>query len=243
MSKGVFRFKRFEVQHMRSTMRVGTDAVLLGAWTSLGRCTEDVDTRILDVGCGCGLIALMIAQRSVSSHILGVDVDVPSIDEAKGNAIASPFALRVHFQETDIRDLARDNNNDQRYSLIVCNPPYYTEDTLPPEARRSIARNVAHLSFTDLLDAVCCLLEREGIFSVVIPMQAREQFVSEAMLRELRLCRECRVQTVVRKEPKRVLLEFGKGLGGAVVMETLVLQDADGNRTAEYTTLCSDFYL
>lgn len=82
---------------MRSSMRVSTDAVLLGAWTRIGKCAEDSGTRILDIGCGCGLIALMVAQRSLSGYVLGIDIDAASVCEAKQNAIASPFANRVIF--------------------------------------------------------------------------------------------------------------------------------------------------
>ncbi len=243
MSQGTFRFKQFEVGHARSSMRVGTDAVLLGAWTSVGKCSGEAGIRILDIGCGCGLIALMLAQRSPAADVLGIDIDAPSIEEATENAQASPFASRVRFLQADVRSFARDCYESSRFSLIVCNPPYYTEDTLPPEARRSIARNAAHLGFAELLGAVCLLLDKDGTFSVVIPMQAREQFVAEAVLRQLYLRRECRVHTVVRKEPKRILMEFGKGQGSPVNVETLVLQDADGSRTAEYAALCEAFYL
>ncbi len=247
MSGGTFRFKRFELSHMRSSMRVGTDAVLLGAWTRLGRCAEGEDMHILDIGCGCGLIALMLAQRCPSAEITGIDIDAPSVEESMENASASPFARRVRFVEADVRDFALDGHVSfmAGYSLIVCNPPYYTEDTLPPDARRSVARNACHLTFVELLTAVCRLMAEDGLFSVVIPMQERDGFVAEAMTLGLHPCRECRVQTVVGKPPKRVLLEFCKAMEqlGASPMETLVLQGPDGRRTAEYASLCADFYL
>lgn len=243
MPKDIFRFKQFEICHMRSSMRVSTDAVLLGAWTRIGKCAEDSGTRILDIGCGCGLIALMVAQRSLSGYVLGIDIDAASVCEAKQNAIASPFANRVIFREADVRNFAREEGRGSAFSLIVCNPPYYTEDTLPPESRRSVARNAHHLVFSELLASVGLLLDKDGIFSVVVPMHVRDVFVSEAMVHQLCLCRECRVQTVMGKSPKRVLMEFSKGQCGPVVMETIVLQDINGNRTAEYANLCVDFYL
>lgn len=244
MTKGVFRFKRFEVRHMCSSMPVGTDAVLLGAWTRMGRCAKDVETSILDIGCGCGLIALMAAQRSCSDYVIGIDVDAPSVEEAAMNAIMSPFASRVKFLEGDVRDFAcRCHGDDVTFSLILCNPPYYTEKVLPPDTRRSIARNTGHLSFSELLDAVRLLLDDDGVFSVVVPMQVRDLFVSEAVLHRLYLARECRVQTVVGKQPKRVLMEFSKRQCGQPCIETLVLQDVTGGRTLEYARLCGDFYL
>lgn len=228
---------------MRSSMRVGTDAVLLGAWTGMGGRAENAGAHILDIGCGCGVLALMAAQRSVSALVTGIDVDAPSIEEARENAASSPFAGRVQFSQADVRAFAGSRAGEPPFSLIVCNPPYYTEDTLPPEERRSIARNAGHLSFAELLDAVSLLLAADGLFSVVIPMQARDGFMAEALKRRLYLRRECRVQTVVRKAPKRLLMEFGKAQCTQVATETLVLQGADGCRTSEYSSLCADFYL
>ncbi len=243
MPKDVFRFKQFEVRHARSSMRVSTDAVLLGAWAWRGMVIGEAPARILDIGCGCGLIALMLAQRFPSAQVLGVDIDEASVAEASKNAKASPSASRVSFQEADIRQFAVDDMFAASFSHIVCNPPYYTEDTLPPDTRRSKARNAVHLTFAELLDAVCRLLAEGGTFAVVIPMQARDEFVSEAMLHHLHLHRECRVRTVDRKAPKRVLLEFCNGVSIPYFLESLTLQTPDGNRTEEYASLCWDFYL
>lgn len=243
MSKGTFTFKKFAVHHARSSMPVGTDAVLLGSWTAMEHCAHIAGIRILDIGSGCGLLALMAAQRCPSAYVLGIDVDAPSVEEARENSASSPFAARTAFLLADVRDFSLAAEHRDAFSLILCNPPYYTEDVLPPDLRRSIARNAGHLGFAELLEAVCLLLADEGVFSVVIPMQARETFVSEAMSRRLYLRRECRVQTVPGKSPKRVLMEFCKGQCGEIRPESLVLQDADGHRTAEYTRLCGDFYL
>lgn len=242
VSDDVFRFKQFAVRHANSSMRVGTDAVLLGAWTDMGVCAKSAATSVLDVGCGCGVIALMSAQRSVSSHVLGIDIDAASICEAMENAFNSPFAGRVEFRRIDLRDFACMEHS-VRYDLILCNPPYYTEDTLPPDRRRSLARNATHLSFRELLDSVVRLLHVNGVFAVVLPMQARDRFVGEAIVHGLYIRRECRVQTVSRKPPKRVMLEFDFNRHDIAVAETLVLQDTDGRRTAEYSALCSAFYL
>lgn len=253
MSKEIFKFKQFELSHARSSMRVGTDAVLLGAWAELPHescrdafgmpsgCVRDL--HILDVGCGCGILALMAAQRFDGCQVLGIDVDKESVTEAVQNAERSPFAGRVRFVESDVRTLSE--NEYGRFSLILCNPPYYTEDTLPPDPRRSCARNAAHLSFGELLAAVSRLLLPDGVFAVIIPMQARAGFLQEAWNVGLHIRRECRVHTAANKESKRVLLEFCRGRHDEVegAMSTLVLQDAHGGRSQEYSALCKDFYL
>ena len=242
MSGEYFRFKQFAVRHDRSSMRVGTDAVLLGAWAGKDAIAPFSGGRILDVGCGCGLIALMMAQRFASSRVLGVDIDAASVMEARENAVSSPFADRVDFCQADVRTFAQENSG-MPYSLVVCNPPYFTEDTLPPEQRRSMARNSVHLTFAELLQSVSRILADDGRFAVVIPMQAREAFVSQAMEIGLYLQDECRVQTVLRKTPKRVLLEFGFQMNTEVKISSIVLQDSSGGRSSDYSALCRDFYL
>ena len=237
-----FRFRQFVVRHDRSSMRVGTDAVLLGAWAGGDESALFPGAKILDVGCGCGLIALMVAQRFDGSQVLGLDIDTDSVVEARENALSSPFADRVDFCQADVRVFAKESSG-AAYSLIVCNPPYYTEDTLPPDQRRSMARNALHLSFAELLQSVCRLMAEDGRFAVVIPMQARGDFVSLSMKMGLYVQRECRVQTVLRKTPKRVLLEFGFQMNTDIKISSLILQDSTGGRSLEYSLLCGDFYL
>lgn len=223
-------------------MRVGTDAVLLGAWAGEGAENVNLYRSVLDIGCGCGVIALMAAQRFPNAKVHGIDIDAPSIMEATENAHQSIFSDRVEFSNVDVRKLAIETPH-ERYDLILCNPPYYTEDTLPPDKRRSMARNTLHLSFEDLIKSVCHLLSEEGVFALIIPMQVRDFFVSEALMNGLHVRRECRVKTVSRKTPKRVLLEFGFQSGGYASPTTIVLSSPDGGRSQEYSLLCKDFYL
>lgn len=242
MSNNTFKFKKFEVKHANSSMRVGTDAVLLGAWVDVNGCCAKKCAKVLDVGCGCGLIALMVAQRCETSMITGIDIDQPSVDEANENAQASPFFERVVFRHVDVRDYFL-SCEEEKYDLILCNPPYYTEDTLPPEKRRSFARNASHLSFSSLVESVVRLLSSDGVFAVVIPMQERGTFVGEALKLGLHIRRECHVQTVLSKAPKRLLLEFVFQHNTSALIETIVLQDSVGRRSDEYAALCREFYL
>ena len=242
MAGETFRFRKFQVKHNSSSMRVGTDAVLLGAWAGEGAENVNLYRSVLDIGCGCGVIALMAAQRFPNAKVHGIDIDASSVMEATENARQSIFSDRVEFSNVDVRKLAVEPSH-ERYDLILCNPPYYTEDTLPPDKRRSMARNTLHLSFEDLIKSVCLLMSEDGVFALIIPMQARDFFVSEALVNGLHIRRECRVKTVSRKTPKRVLLEFGFQVYDHVKYEDLTLQDANGERSADYSLLCKDFYL
>ena len=241
MSAPLFRFQRFTVCHDRSSMPVGTDGVLLGAWAPL-----EGAARVLDVGCGCGLIALMAAQRAEDASIVGIDVDASSVAQARENVAASPFSRRITILEQDVRQMDADDGFDH----ILCNPPFHVESTLPPIASRMVARNTTFLPFSDLVSSVVRLLAPGGCFSVVLPVSAHEGFVSLCLACGLRLSRQCLVQTVPSKPPKRVLLCFrskssaqDKLFDGEASCSVLVLQNPDGSRSEAYHTLTCDFYL
>ena len=214
-------------------MRVGTDAVLLGAWARM-----PVGQRVLDIGTGCGIVALMMAQRYSQAQVWGIDVDEASVDEAQENAADSPFADRITMQMADVREW----RPEATFDAIVCNPPFFTEDTLPPDERRSRARNASALSFAQLVKCVDALLSPQGEFSVVIPTWEVEKFVAECAFKGLYLCRRTDVRTVPRKAPKRTLLAFTRK-AQPVVTDTLALMDADGSRSGDYCSLASAFYL
>ena len=240
MSTPLFRFKRFTVRHDRSAMRVGTDGVLLGAWASL-----DGAARVLDIGCGCGLIVLMAAQRAEEARITGVEIDHDSALQAMENVAESPFATRITIIEEDIRLLP----GAQLFDHVLCNPPYHLETTLPPSATRMRARHTEALSFESLIASVVRLLVPGGWFSVVLPASVTDVFVTLSLASGLRLCRRCDVLTVPHRPPKRVLLTFqlpaasNDAACDVPIHETLTLQDAQGGRSEAYQHLTRDFYL
>lgn len=230
-----FSFQQFTIQHDRCAMKVGTDGVLLGAWANLSGAK-----RILDVGCGSGLIALMAAQRAPESEVWGIDVDAPSVEQAVENVAASPFARRVHLSLQDVCTF----DSPQPFDHVLCNPPYYTEDTLPPDNARMRARHTAGLSLETLLAQVSCLVIEDGFFSLILPTTTADSFLTHTLSKGWYLSRICHVRTVMRKPPKRTLLTLSRVCPSSPFSaEELVLQDPRGNRTAEYATLCADFYL
>lgn len=229
-----FRFRQFTIQHARSSMKVGTDAVLLGAWAQASE-----QARILDIGTGCGVIALMMAQRFPLSQVTGIDVDEASIEEANLNAHNANRVGQVEFRAEDLRT----HQVQQPYDCIVCNPPYFTEDTLPPDERRARARNSSALSFQELTKAAARLLHPAGLFSVVLPTKETDAFTAECLVAGLHLVRRCDVRTTPRKQPKRSLLTFSPTPTNDLSLESLTLMNPDGSRSEAYATLCHDFYL
>lgn len=233
----MFRFKKFSVVQDRSAMKVGTDGVLLGAWVQL----RGGERRILDVGSGTGLIALMLAQRAESAIIDGVELDAASCEEAAMNCEVSPWSDRLTMHRTDIQSY----DAPMLYDLIVSNPPFFVDSLLSPTEERSNARHTTQLSFSDLVASVCRLLRPEGRFALVLPTTEQQLFDREAEGR-LRLLRRCDVRGGVRSVAKRQLSEyllFESSDSSTLRHEELTLRGVDGAYSAEYRALTSEFYL
>ena len=141
----MFRFKQFAVRQDRCPMKVGTDGVLLGAWAEV----RPGDRRMLDVGTGTGLIALMLAQRS-AARITAVDVDAECATQAAENFAASPWADRLDAVAVAVQRY----DPVERFDLIVSNPPYYVDSLLSPDEGRNTARHAAGLPFGELAAGV-----------------------------------------------------------------------------------------
>lgn len=235
MASSYFDFKRFRVYHDRCAQKVGTDGVVLGAWVDVHNAR-----RVLDIGTGSGLIALMIAQRVPKASVVGVDIEQSAVEQARENVASSPFAKQIEIVCSDVRDFSEQEHG--RFDHIICNPPFYTEDTLPPDDSRALARNAALLPFEELVRSASRLVSKSGYFSVMLPMSCRDSFTVLCEVHSLHLVRECTVQTVARKVPKRILITYSTQRVESVVKESIILQE--GNEKSEaYKSLARDFYL
>lgn len=215
-------------------MKVGTDGVLLGAWTPV----RDTDRRVLDIGTGTGLIALMLAQRAPEARITALDVDAGCVEQARGNADASPWGDRIETVCSPVQDFRA-----EPYDLILSNPPYYDNSLPSPDAARTAARHTASLSFAELLAAADRLLAPAGRFSVVLPAAEARRF---RMLASGRLWLEAQtdVQTTPRSEVRRSLMLFSRLRPAESPRPArLTIQTAPETFTPEYRELTADFYL
>ena len=229
-----FRFKQFAVCQDESPMKVGTDGVLLGAWTRL----LPTDRRILDIGTGTGLIALMLAQRAPEALVTGIDI--APVAEARRNAAASPWADRIDFVQCAVQRF-----EGGPFDLIVSNPPFFTESLHCPDRGRTTARHTVELPFDELHAAVLRLLAPAGRFSLVLPAGAAEPFAA-LCADTLRLTRCTEVRTTPRRAPKRVLLEWQRPTSAPPAAERTTLTIGTGEAecyTDEYRLLTRDFYL
>ena len=230
----MFRFKQFTVCDERSAMKIGTDGVLLGAWADI-----EGDSRILDVGTGTGLIALMLAQRNASAEIVGVDISHEAVEEARDNFLNSPWAKRLSVTEGDVCSF----ESNEKFDHIVSNPPYFVDSLHSPDALRTMARHTSSLQFEDLVTSAVRLLRPGGRLSVILPTECAMQFRFAAFGR-LWLCRQLNVVTKAGDTPRRTLMEFclsDKPLMPSVA--TLTMRHRDSSYTEEYRRLTEDFYI
>lgn len=238
MSQNSFAFKQFSVTQDKCAMKVGTDAVLLGAWVK----TYGV-RKALDIGTGTGVIALMLAQKS-GAHIDAIDIDSEAAAEAKDNAKNCPWHERIHVQNISLQDFAK--ISDETYDLIVSNPPYFNDSLQSTESNRTTARHTVLLSFEDLIHGTKKLLNKEGKLYVILPVREGEQFVQLAASNGLHLRRITRVKSTPDKIEKRWLMQFGFQGKPSISDSTLVIEKDPQVRhsyTDEYKELTKDYYL
>ncbi|MDY3979001.1 MAG: methyltransferase [Tidjanibacter sp.] len=230
-----FRFKQFEIEQQVCAMKVSTDGVLLGAWTHL----DGSEHRILDIGTGTGLVALMLAQRSErwQPKVDAVEIDPQSAAEAAQNAARSPWAARVEVTTADVTcfDAAP-------YDLIVSNPPYYDSSLLSPDGLRTTARHTVALTFDRLFASVGRLLADRGRFALIVPTDIFPKMVVSASAVGLFVVRETAVSTRTGMAPKRTLAEFARR-AARVEKNTFSVHDEGGGYTDSYCRLTADFYL
>lgn len=239
-----FKFKHFTVANEHSAMKVGTDGVLLGAWVRL----LGTERHILDVGTGTGVIALMLAQRTKETTIIGIDIDGRSADEAAANFKASPWAGRMAAFPGDFRGLGGDPSHPLHflaisYDLIVSNPPFFLDSLKSTDPRRNDARHADSLCYRDIIVGADRNLAPAGRLALILPADNADDFTAEAESFGLHLCRRCRVSTVAGRTPSRTLLEFSRTPVTPFLEDTtLAIQDASGF-TPEYRALTGEFYL
>lgn len=230
---GVFQFRKFNVRNSASALKVGTDAVLLGAAMTI----SETDRKMLDIGTGTGVIALMAAQRSEGAQIDAVEIDAPSAEEAGFNFEASPWAERLAVHAVPLQEYLPSSD----YDLIFSNPPFYDLSLKNPDARLSNARHTESLSYREIIAFAAEHLNAQGRLSLILPSETQTVLCRTAASFGLYPFRIIHIRTSANKQPRRMIAEFSR-VREEVRYEELTLQNGP-DRTPEYNSLTKEFYL
>lgn len=240
-------------------MKVGTDGVLLGAWCPLmefrssyltsferlfaSECSEVEEGRkVLDIGTGSGLIALMLAQRLPDAQITAIDIDNGAVEQANYNFQQSPWAERLECKQTALQNLVGEGI----YDLIVSNPPYFQDSLKNPDDQRAMARHTDTLSYEELLAHSARLLTHNGTLALVLPIEAEQQIITIAQTHKLYPTHITHVYPKPGKAAKRLLIAFSLlpiANSPSPIANSLTLESATSPRSEEYKNLTQEFYL
>lgn len=231
-----FKFKQFTIEQDRCAMKIGTDGVLLGAWVSL----KNNPFSILDIGAGTGIIALQLAQRSHAEMIDALEIDENAYEQCVDNFENSQWGDRLFCYHTSLEEFVEEIED--KYDLIISNPPFYSEDYKTSNEIRDIARFNDALPFDELIESASLLLSDEGVFAVIIPRKEEENFIKMALEVNLFPNRICRVRGTESSEEKRSMLEFSFEKISPKI-ENLTIETSRHNYTEDYKNLVQDFYL
>lgn len=216
-------------------MKVGTDGTLLGAWANVSSCK-----RVLDIGTGTGLIALMIAQRAKEAFIDAIDIDADACLQASENVNRSFFSQQILIHNAPFLSFAKTITSP--YDLIVSNPPYFTDSLKSPEKKRNLARHNDTLSLSELINFSSPLLSSHGRIALILPYNEMDNLLDCAILNGLHCVRQTNVIPTAGGQPKRLLIELSHQ-NIHFIPENLTLELARNQRTQAYQLLTQDFYL
>ena len=232
----MFTFKQFTVNQERCAMKIGTDGVLLGAWAPL----INNPNAILDIGTGTGVLSLMLAQRSTAEQIDAIEIDEDAYEQCVENFETSPWGDRLFCFHAGLDEFVDDPED--KYDLIISNPPFYAEDFKTDDSQRDMARFQDAMPFEELIEAAALLLSDNGIFSVIIPFKEEAKFVSMCKELDLFPLQITRVKGTPTSDIKRSLLAFTR-IEQTPLIDELTIEISRHQYTPEYIALTKDFYL
>ncbi|MFN8240313.1 MAG: methyltransferase [Bacteroidales bacterium] len=235
MANDFFRFRQFTVNQGRAAFKVGTDSVLLGALANL-----PAEGRILDVGTGTGLLALMAAQRTKSS-IVAIEPHHDSFEQARFNTRSSPWAERITLKEMTFQDFAREEH--ERFNCIISNPPYFRNSLKNEDRSKSFTRHDDSLPAKELLSGSVKLLDETGSLQVILPYTEGTLFIAEAAGFGLYCNRIIKIKGTPAGNVKRLILGFHKTRSNMHESFLIIERGTRQDYTNEYREATKDFYL
>jgi len=234
MPNNYFNFKQFRINQQWSAFKVGTDAVLLGAYAGI----DGVKT-VLDIGSGTGVISLMIAQRSKAT-ITAIEPDYDSYLQTCENAAHSPWSDRIIVFNSDLQNF---DSRGHKFDLIVSNPPYFQNSLKNPDPRKSATRHNETLTTTDLLKGVVNLLNDEGKLQIILPYVEGSIFIAEAARFGLYCNNILKIKPLPTSEIRRLILRFSRFQAKLTENFLTIEHGRRHDFTEDYMNLTKDFYL
>lgn len=234
MIKDIFRFKEFEIDQTDVSMKVGTDAVLVGSWADC-RGSEN----ILDIGTGTGIISLMLAQRFPKIYIKAIEIQKKSFLNAKLNFQNSKWSDRLEAINVSLLWFS----TYVKFDFIISNPPFYKNKFKSDNIKNNISKHIDDLTFDVLIQKTVELLNVNGRCAFIIPFENKEEFIDIAKSKNLLLSRFKNVKGNQKSNIKRSLLEFTFHKSDILEEEILIIEDNRNNYTKQYINYTSDFYL
>ncbi len=235
MGNTYFKFKKFTINQDKTAMKVGVDGVLLGAWV-------DVDNaqNMLDIGTGTGLLSLMLAQKS-SAHIVAVEIDENACNQAKENVLLSKWSERIEIVNTSIQEFAISSN--QKFDLVICNPPYFSASLNSADQQRNIARHDDNLPLDILIASVVKLLVGNGRFSMIYPFDKKNELLNIAKRYKLSPKKILNIKGTEQKKANRLVVELSFGENTCDEKDFVVRNAETNDYTNEYKQLTKEYYL
>lgn len=234
MASAPFHFKDFSIDQPGAVHKVGTDGVLLGAWADISRAAS-----ILDIGTGTGLIALMLAQRSnPDTPVTALEILPESAACARSNFENSPWQHRLTIVETALQDFYPQN----RYDLVVSNPPFFSERTLSPHYEKNMARHTDAMPLRVLADGLSRLVSEQGICCLIMPVKEARMLCELAASNGLFCTEEIQVHGREGKPAERLMIRLERN-AGSFSKSMLHVYDKQGSYSEGFKRLTSGFYL
>lgn len=231
----VFRFKQFELKQSEQVFKIGTDAVLLGAWAHAS--ANENPQNILDVGCGTGIVSLMLAQRYPQSNVCAIDIHQEASATCFENFQSSPFKQRLDVHNSSLASF----KSSKKFDLIVSNPPYFSQSTLSQQSHNQLARHTLHLNATTFFNDVTKLSKPTSSICLIIPTLSLNEWLDAGRILGFTPRKTCRIRTRKNSKVVRSLVLFSIS-GGTLIETEVVIRNEDGSFSDVYTDLTRIFH-